>query len=141
MGSCFLSYCVPSLSLRVCSGSSLRGFLERENPILPPAWIVRCHCQILQLEGGKACFASLQSKHSLLVWETTEMLIGGWDGQWPCSAGCSVAAGRLEPRWRIAVLNLAFRCRRCDCRAVCIGMRKNAQRNVVFLPRGLKGKL
>lgn len=55
---------------------------------------------------------------------------------------CGMAAGRLEPSWRISVLKpLSFRWSRCDSCAVCIGMMKNAQRNVVFLPRALKGKL
>lgn len=53
-----------------------------------------------------------------------------------------MATGRLEPCLTISVLKpLGFRCSRCDCCTVCIGMRKNSQRNEVFLPRGLKGKL
>lgn len=69
------------------------------------------------------------------------MLIGGWDGQCSCSAGCYTAAGRLEPSLRISVLKpVGFRWSSCDCCAVCIGMKKNVQGNVVFLPRGLKGK-
>lgn len=32
------------------------------------------------------------------------MLMGGWDGQCWCSAGCCMAAGRLEPSLRISVL-------------------------------------
>lgn len=69
-----------SLNLRVCSGSSLRGFLERKNPF----------CLQLGLSGGTARFCSWKvAKLVLLLCNQSlpcffgrqEMLIGGWDGQ------------------------------------------------------------
>lgn len=41
----------------------------------------------------------------------------------------------------LAPKSLIFGWSRCDCCAVCIGLGNNIQSNVVFLPRGLRGKL
>lgn len=129
------------LSLRVCSGSSSRGFPERKNPILPPAWIVHGTARFCSWKVAKLVLLPCNQSVPCFFWETTEMLIGGWDGQCSCSAGCCMAAGRPEPSLRISVLKpVGFRWSWCDCCALCIGMRKNAQGNMVFLPRGLKGK-
>ena len=125
-------------------------FHESENPILTPTGVLQWHCQILQLESGKACCASVPLKHVEVVVPAflgrKLMLIGGWDGQCQRSARYCVAAGRIrfttEPNSRVPVPeSLIFRWSRCDCCAVRIGLRNNTQRNVVFLCRGLKGKL
>ena len=82
---------------------------------------------------GSTCFS----------WEKAVMLIGM--GSVLCQGVVWQQAGLhlwLSPAQGAPVPDSSiFGWSRCDCCAVCIGRRNNAQRNVVFLPRGLKGKL